>query len=130
MAQLAVVLLALFGQMERTYSLECAAHARQVATAKGRRIGWPSVVSESQLAHAVQFRDAGATAAEIVAKTGLTRSTLYRHLPTRPAYPVTAATPSLPARPRRSRSSPTQQPNRRIGSSARTADTGRKRAGR
>ena len=39
MAQLALVLLALFGQMERTYTLERAAHARAVATAKGRRIG-------------------------------------------------------------------------------------------
>ncbi|GAA1750460.1 hypothetical protein GCM10009767_06710 [Kocuria aegyptia] len=44
MAQLAVVLLALFGQMERTYTLERAAHARAVATAKGRRIGRSSVV--------------------------------------------------------------------------------------
>ena len=33
-AQLAVVLLALFGQMERTYTLERAAHARAVATVK------------------------------------------------------------------------------------------------
>jgi len=41
MAQLAVVLLALFGQMERTYALERAAHARAVATAKGRRVGRP-----------------------------------------------------------------------------------------
>jgi DNA invertase Pin-like site-specific DNA recombinase len=46
MAQLAVVLLALFGQMERTYTLERAAHARAVATAKGRRIGRPSVIDE------------------------------------------------------------------------------------
>ena len=34
MAQLAVVLLALFAQMERTYTLERAAHARAVAAAK------------------------------------------------------------------------------------------------
>ncbi len=39
MAQLAVVLLALFAQMESTYTLERAAHARSVATAKGRRVG-------------------------------------------------------------------------------------------
>ncbi len=44
MAQLAVVLLALFGQMERTYTLERAAHARAVATAKGRRVGRPVTV--------------------------------------------------------------------------------------
>ena len=41
MAQLAVVLLALFGQMERTYTLERAAHARAVATATGRWVGRP-----------------------------------------------------------------------------------------
>lgn len=35
MGQLAVVLLALFAQMERTYTVERAAHARAVATAKG-----------------------------------------------------------------------------------------------
>ncbi len=35
MAQLVVVLLALFGQMERTYLLERAAHARSLAVAKG-----------------------------------------------------------------------------------------------
>ena len=91
MAQLAVVLLALFGQMERTYTLERAAHARAVATAKGRRIGRPSVVEPHKLAHAAHLREAGDTIAEIVAKTGITRSSLYRHLPPRPAETVTAA---------------------------------------
>jgi DNA invertase Pin-like site-specific DNA recombinase len=76
MAQLAVVLLALFAQMERTYTLERAAHARAVATAKGRRVGRPSVVTESQLVHATQLRADGRTIAEITAATGLTRSTL------------------------------------------------------
>jgi hypothetical protein len=42
--QLADVLLALFGQMERTYTIERAAHARAVATAKGRRIGRPILI--------------------------------------------------------------------------------------
>jgi len=91
MAQLAVVLLALFAQMERTYTLERAAHARAVATAKGRRVGRPSVVTQSQLVHAIQLRDGGHTIAEITAATGLTRSTLYRHLPARGPEPVTAA---------------------------------------
>ena len=98
MAQLAVVLLALFAQMERTYTLERA--ARSVATAKGRRTGRPSVVSESQLAHALQLRDAGATTAEITSKTGLTRSTLYRHLPPRTDERVTATAPSQRSRSR------------------------------
>jgi len=38
LTELAVVLLALFAQMEGTYMLERAAHARAVATAKGRRV--------------------------------------------------------------------------------------------
>ena len=77
MAQLAVVLLALFGQMERTYTLGRAAHARPVATAKGRRIGRPSVVDVDKLAYAAHLRESGHTIAEIVAKTGITRTTLY-----------------------------------------------------
>ena len=80
MAQLAVVPLALFGQMERTYTLERAAHARAVATAKGRRIGRPSVVDPHKLAYAAHLREAGDTITEIVDKTGITRSSLYRHL--------------------------------------------------
>jgi DNA invertase Pin-like site-specific DNA recombinase len=91
MAQLAVVLLALFGQMERTYTMERAAHARAVATAKGRRIGRPVVVDPSKLAWAAHLRDTGSTIAEIVEKTGIARTSLYRHLPPRPAESATAA---------------------------------------
>lgn len=91
MAQLSVVLLALFGQMERTYTLERAAHARAVATAKGRRVGRPSVVDPDKLAYAAHLRESGHTIAQIVAKTGIARTSLYRHLPPRPPEPVTAA---------------------------------------
>ena len=89
MAQLAVVLLALFGQMERTYTLERAAHARAVATAKGRRVGRPTVVDPDKLAYPVPLRDAGHSIGEIVAKTGIARTSLYRHLPPRPAAQLT-----------------------------------------
>lgn len=89
MAQLAVVLLALFGQMERTYAIERAAHARAMATAKGRRIGRPVVVDADKLDYAAHLRNSGSTIAEIVAKTGITRSSLYRHLPPRGAPAVT-----------------------------------------
>jgi DNA invertase Pin-like site-specific DNA recombinase len=90
MAQLAVVLLALFAQMERTYTLERAAHARQVAAAKGRRIGRPVLVDPANLEWASHLRDQGHTIAEIVKKTGIPRTSLYRHLPPRPAPAVTA----------------------------------------
>jgi DNA invertase Pin-like site-specific DNA recombinase len=90
MAQLAVVLLALFGQMKRIYMLERAAHARSVALAKGRRIGRPTVVNPDKLQYAGHLREAGHSISEIVAKTGITRSSLYRHLPPRPPDAVTA----------------------------------------
>ncbi len=90
MAQLAVVLLALFAQMERTYTMERAAHARAVATAKGRRVGRPVLVEPSKLEWAAHLRESGHTIAEIVKKTGIPRTSLYRHLPPRPAPAVTA----------------------------------------
>jgi len=80
LAQLAVVLLALFGQMERTYTLEQAAHASAVATAKGLRIGRPVMVDPDKFAHAAHLRDTGHTITEIITKTGIARTSLYRHL--------------------------------------------------
>jgi len=91
MGQLAVVLLALFAQMERTYTVERAAHARAVATAKGRRIGRPVLVDADKLAYAAHLREAGHSIAEIVAKTGIARPSLYRHLPPRAVEHLTAA---------------------------------------
>lgn len=92
MAQLAVVLLALFAQMERACTVERAAHARSVAVAKGRRVGRPSVVDPDKLAYAVHLREAGHTIADIVAKTGITRTSLYRHLPPRSPEQVSVGT--------------------------------------
>lgn len=91
MSQLAVVMLALFGQMERTYAIERAAHARAVATSKGKRVGRPSVVDPTKLAYAEHLRNQGHSIREIVEKTGITRSSLYRHLPPRPAGQLTSA---------------------------------------
>jgi len=90
MAQLAVVLLALFGQMERTYTAERAAHAWSVATAKGRRVGRPVTVAPAKLAWAAHLRESGHTIAEIVTQTGIPRTSLYRHLPPRPPEQHTA----------------------------------------
>ena len=91
MGQLAVVLLAMFAQMERTYTAERAAHARAVATAQGRRVGRPVLVSTKQINYAAHLREVGHTMGEIVAETGIPRSTLYRHLAPRLPEPVTAA---------------------------------------
>jgi len=91
MGELAVVLLALFAQMERTYICERAAHARAVAAAHGRQVGRPSLLDPVVLAYAVHLRDAGDSMAQIVTKTGMTRSSLYRYLPARPPVAVMAA---------------------------------------
>ncbi|MFJ4170300.1 recombinase family protein [Paenarthrobacter sp. NPDC089714] len=87
MAQLVVGMLALFAEMERTYAAERAVHAPAVATANGRRTGRPPVVDAAKLEHAFLLREKGAPMREIVAKTGLARTTLYRYLPPRsPAH--------------------------------------------
>ncbi|MEV7574352.1 recombinase family protein [Pseudarthrobacter sp. NPDC089323] len=86
-AQVAVIMLALFAEMERTYAAERAAHARAVASANGRRTGRPSVVDPDKLEHAIMLRDKGAPMREIVSKTGLARTTLYRHMPPRSPRP-------------------------------------------
>jgi len=91
MGLLAVGLLALFAQMERTYTRERATHARAVAAAHGRQVGRPSLLDPAVLACAAHLRDAGESMAQIVAKTGMTRSSLYRYLPPRPPVAVTAA---------------------------------------
>lgn len=57
---------------------------RRFAAAKGRRIGRPTVVDPDKFAYAVHLREGGHTIAEIVAKTGIARISLYRHLPPRP----------------------------------------------
>jgi len=56
----------------RVETLERAAHARSVATAKGRRLGRPTVIDTEQLDYASHLRDTGHTINEIVAKTGIT----------------------------------------------------------
>ena len=76
--------------MERTYTAERAAHARSVATAKGRRVGRPVLADLDKIAWAVHLREQGETIAQIVAKTGIPRTSLYRHLPPRPPEPLTA----------------------------------------
>jgi len=91
MGQLMVAVLVLLAQMERTYTTERAAHARAVASRLGRQVGRPSLLDPAALAFAVQLRDRGHTMAQIVARTGMTWSSLYRYLPPRPPPLLTAA---------------------------------------
>ncbi len=108
MAQLAVVLLALFGQMERTYTLERAAHARAVATAKGRRVGRPVTVDPTKLDYAAHLRAAGHTVAEIVTKTGIPRPASTGTCRPGPPEPSVDPPDGVPHRPPLRESSPTR----------------------
>jgi DNA invertase Pin-like site-specific DNA recombinase len=91
MAELAMIMLLLFAQMEVTFSRERAAHARAVAISKGRKPGRKTVVDPQKLAYAEHLRDLGKPMSEIVATTGIARATLYRHMTPRPELAPTAA---------------------------------------
>ena len=90
LTQLAVVLLVLFGQMKRAYTLERAARSRALTTAKGRRVGRPSVVSPDKLAYAAHLGEGEHAMTEAVTKTCIARTSFYRHLPPRPLERATA----------------------------------------
>ena len=105
MAQLAVaqlaVVLALFGQMERTYTLERAAHARAVATAKGRRIGRPFAVAEPRESTGSVVSDQlGDDAVVMVQSTKPSRAASTAHTVGSPSRACTAeiATPACSKR--------------------------------
>ncbi|MDQ6838573.1 MAG: recombinase family protein [Actinomycetota bacterium] len=81
MSELAIIMLSLFAQMERTYALERAAHARAVREERGQRSGRRVASNTAQhLEWARHLRDVDhLTMAEITAKTGIPRTSLYRH---------------------------------------------------
>lgn len=80
MAELAVALLALFAHMERVFMRERAAHAREVAQAKGKLPGRPRKLDVNQLAAARAALNAGQAVDQVAAAFGVSRATLYRNL--------------------------------------------------
>jgi DNA invertase Pin-like site-specific DNA recombinase len=78
--ELAVLMLALFAQMERVFTRERAAHARSVAATTGRLPGRPRKMTDDQVRRAIAALDAGASLAEFAADYGVDRSTLYRRV--------------------------------------------------
>lgn len=63
MGRIAFLLLALFAEMERTFTAERAAHARAVAEASGRRIGRPIAHPEDKIEYARLLRAQGDSSA-------------------------------------------------------------------
>lgn len=80
MAEIAVALLALFAHMERVFMHERAAHAREVAAARGVRAGRPRKLTTDQLAAAQAALGAGQKPESVAAAFGVSRATLYRYL--------------------------------------------------
>ena len=80
MGKVAFLLLALFAEMERTFTAERAAHARAVAESAGRHVGRPRAVTDDQIEHARLLRAQGDSLATIADKTGIAKTSLHRYL--------------------------------------------------
>ena len=80
MGEVAFLLLALFGQMERTFTAERAAHARAVAEDAGRHVGRPVAHASEKIEHARLLKAQGDSLAVIAAKTGIPKTSLHRYL--------------------------------------------------
>jgi DNA invertase Pin-like site-specific DNA recombinase len=80
MGRIAFLLLALFAEMERTFTAERAAHARAVAETKGRRIGRPTAWPDDKIDYARLLREQGKSLGEITTKTGIPKTSLHRYL--------------------------------------------------
>jgi hypothetical protein len=91
MAQLAVVLLALFAQMERTYTLERAAHARVGGHRQRPPLGSPHRHRRSSTTPATSATP-GTRSTKSSPKPESPRTSLYRHLPPREPEPLTLGT--------------------------------------
>jgi DNA invertase Pin-like site-specific DNA recombinase len=80
MGRIAFLLLALFAEMERTYTAERAAHARAVAEAAGRHVGRPVAHPADKIDYARLLKQQGHTLGQIAAKTGIPKTSLHRYL--------------------------------------------------
>ena len=80
MGRIAFLLLALFAEMERTFTAERAAQARAVAEASNRHIGRPIAHPADKIEYAQLLRGQGSSLGVIAAKTGIPKSSLHRYL--------------------------------------------------
>jgi DNA invertase Pin-like site-specific DNA recombinase len=90
MGRIAFLLLALFAEMERTFTAERAAHARAVAEAAGRQVGRPIAHPDDKIEYARLLRAQGHSYSQISAKTSIPKASLHRYL-----TPAPGVTPHL-----------------------------------
>ncbi|WP_205719651.1 recombinase family protein [Actinomadura geliboluensis] len=80
MARVAFLLLALFAEMERTFTAERAAHARTVAKAAGRQIGRPIAHSADKIEYARLLMAQGDSLGVIATKSEIPKTSLQHYL--------------------------------------------------
>ena len=80
MGRIAFLFLALFAEMERTFTAERAAHARAVAEAAGRPTGRPVAHSPAAIDYARRLRADGESLGAIVKKTGIPKASVWRYV--------------------------------------------------
>lgn len=80
MGRIAFLLLALFAEMERTFTAERAAHARAVAEAAGRAVGRPVAHPAEKIEYARLLKAQGESLGKIATKTGIPKTSLHRYL--------------------------------------------------
>ncbi|ABW15714.1 Resolvase domain [Parafrankia sp. EAN1pec] len=80
MGRIAFLLLALFAEMERTFTAERAANARAVAEAKGRHVGRPLAHPTGKIEYARLLKARGDSLGTIATKTGIPKTSLHRYL--------------------------------------------------
>lgn len=80
MGRIAFLLLALFAEMEHTFTAERAAHARAVAETAGRQIGRPVAHAADKIEYARLLKAQGVSLGQISFKTGIPKTSLHRYL--------------------------------------------------
>jgi DNA invertase Pin-like site-specific DNA recombinase len=82
MARIPFLMLSLFAEMERVFANERAAHARSVAQATGRRAGRKRAIDPAtvEVARKLRSGDNPLSMAQVCARLGVSRATLYREL--------------------------------------------------
>jgi len=80
MGRIAFLLLALFAEMERTFTAERAAHARAVAESAGRRVGRPVAHPADKIEYARLLKAQGLSLGAIAKKTSIPKTSLHRYI--------------------------------------------------
>jgi HAD superfamily hydrolase (TIGR01509 family) len=80
MGRIDFLLLALFAEMERTFTAERAAHNRAIAEANNRHIGRPIAHPADKIEYARLLKVQGDSLGQIASKTGIPKTSLHRYL--------------------------------------------------